>query len=279
MPAARLLFRCTGPEGQSHSVQVEIHGRGRRGRLRAEHLTEHEFQWFWEQGSATTERAYLEVDRLQVSGLSEAFETEVAVADFARQDASLLLPLWAGIPDADRGERLVRHALLDPSRFWRPGGIPDCAASDPAYRPGTREGCGGVWMMWNAMLGEGLIDYGHADEAADLFRRLMEDVVTSLRADNSFREAYHPDTHEGTGERDHIRGLAPLRLFLRLCGVRLINPHKLEISGRCVFSGPVVLHWRGLEVRRKGWHARITFPDGQAVEVDGEEPRMIEELR
>jgi len=133
-------------------------------------------------------------------------------------------------------------------------------------------------MMWNTMIGEGLIDYGYTDEAADLFRRLMQDVVASLRADHSFREAYHPETQEGVGERDHVRGLAPMGLFLRLCGVRLISPRKVEITGRCAFSGPVALHWRGLEVRRERQRARVVFPDGQEVEVDGGEPRVIEEL-
>jgi hypothetical protein len=39
------------------------------------------------------------------------------------------------------------------------------AARDAAYAPDNRDGSGGVWLMWNTMLGEGLIEYGYRAEA------------------------------------------------------------------------------------------------------------------
>jgi hypothetical protein len=277
-PSVRVLVRSSGTEGLSHAIKVFIHGRGRRGRHRVERLTEHHFQWFWEFGAGTTDKTYAEIERIEVRGLSDAFETELWVADYTRQDQTLLIPLWAGIPDSERAQRLVRETVLDPERYWRAYGIPSCSALDPSYAPDNRQGSGGVWMFWNTMLGEGLVDYGYLDEAADLVRRLMEATLHTLRVDKAFRQAYNADKPEGLGERDHLCGVAPVHLFLYVLGVRLISPRKVWIRGRNPFPWPVVLRWRGLRLECLIDRTVVTFPDGQLVEVEGEEPQIVEQI-
>lgn len=132
-------------------------------------------------------------------------------------------------------------------------------------------------MLWNAMLAEGLIEYGFLDEAAELLGRLMQNTVGSLRKDHAFHQAYHADRPEGLGERNHLAGLAPLDLFLKLIGVTLITPRKIRIRGRSPFSWPVTIRWRGLEVRRLEKHSMVVFPDGGRIELDGEEARLVEQ--
>ena len=277
-PSVRVLIRSIGTEGLSHAIKVFIHGRGRRGRHRVERLTEHHFQWFWEFGTGTTDKTYAEIERIEVRGLSDEFETELWVADYTRQDQTLLLPLWAGIPTPKRAERLVRKTLLDPERYWRTYGIPICSALDPSYAPDNRHGSGGVWMFWNSMLGEGLVDYGYLDEAAELVGRLIEATLHSLRVDKAFRQAYNADQPEGLGERDHLWGVAPVHLFLYVLGVRLISPQKVWIRGRNPFPWPVVLRWRGLRLECLSDRTIVTFPDGQLVEVVGDEPQIVEQI-
>jgi len=277
-PSVRVLIRSIGTEGLSHAIKVFIHGRGRRGRHRVERLTERHFQWFWEFGTGTTDKTYAEIERIEVRGLSDEFETELWVADYTRQDQTLLLPLWAGIPTPERAERLVRETLLDPERYWRTYGIPSCSALDPSYAPDNRNGSGGVWMFWNSMLGEGLVDYGYLDEAAELVGRLIEATLHSLRVDKAFRQAYNADQSEGLGERDHLWGVAPVHLFLYVLGVRLISPQKVWIRVCNPFPWPVVLRWRGLRLECLSDRTIVTFPDGQLVEVEGKEPQMVEQI-
>lgn len=273
----RVLIRSRGEEGKSHAVKVFIHGRGRRGPAGVERLTEYRFQWFWEFGTATSERTYAGIERIEVRGLSDAFETELWIADYSREDQTLFLPLWAGIPDQDRAEALVEQSLLDEARFWRPAGIPVCSARDPAYAADAHGGAGGVSMIWNSMFGEGLARYGFRKHAAELVSRLLDASVESLRKEHAFRESYNADEMEGLGSRAHIAGIAPFALFLDVLGVRLVSPRAVELVGFNPFPLPVTVSWRGLQVKRDEDRTWVTFPDGQVSIVEGQGKTLVQQ--
>ncbi len=278
-PAARLMVRTRGAEELPHAAVISIRGRGGRGRNRTDRMTENEFQWFWGQGTAASERTYTAIERIDVAGLTDDFATEIWTAATDRQDLSLLLPLWAGIPDGDRAERIIRRTLTDPKRYWRAHGLSLCSAQDPAFASSHHDGCGGVWMLWNTMLGEALVDCGFIPQAVDLVNRLMASVLHSLKSEGAFREAYDSDGQGGIGERDHLAGLAPLSLFLHTLGVDLIQPHKLRVARRNPFPWPVAIRWLGLEVRLPPEAPiQITFPDGQTIELPGDEAQEIEQV-
>jgi hypothetical protein len=274
----RILIRSAGPEEERHNAKVFIHGRGKRGRHRVEQLREKHFQWFSNIGNATSEKTYVEVERIEVTGFGNAFETVVSIADFTREDVNLLLPLWAGIPEPERAEVLVRETILDPERFWRPFGISGCSSLDPAYESANRQGASGIWMYWNMLLGEALLAYGYKSEAAGLIQNLMQAVISTLRKDKAFREVYHPELPEGSGERDHITGLAPLGLFLSCLGIHLINPDKFILSGDNPFPWPITVRWKGVEIRCYENRKEVLLPTGDQIEVQGEEQRQIEKI-
>jgi hypothetical protein len=278
-PPARLLVRVGASEGVSHAIQALIYGRDSMGEERMERLTERHFQWFWDYGTATSDHTHPYIERVEVRGLSSDFETELRTADYTRQDQSLLLPLWAGIPDAARADHLVRRTLLDEARYWRKFGVPICSAADPAFDPTDKTGSGGVRMLWNVMIGEGLLEYGYVAEAAGLVGRLMQACIHSLRADKSFHDSYNPDQAQGLGERNHISGVAPLSLFLKVLGVQLITPYKVRLRGTNPFEWPVEVSWMGLRVTREAERTHVTFPDGQSVVVEGEAPRLVEQVQ
>ncbi len=122
------------------------------------------------------------------------------------------------------------------------------------------------------------VDHGRIAQAVELVSRLMAAVLHSLRSDAAFREAYDADTLGGMGERDHQAGLAPLPLFLYTLGLDLITPHKLRVARRNPYPWPVSVRWLGLEVRMPPAGAiQITFPDGQTIELPGDEPQEIEQ--
>ena len=277
-PPVRVVVKALGPREARPALEVTLVGRGRRGRHRVETLKRSHVQWFFGVGTAVSDKLYTLLDRVEVRGLSEEFEVSVAVVDYTRQDQTLLLPLWAGLPDRQRAEALVRRTLLDPERYWRPYGLPNCSAQDPAYKPDNREGSGGVWMMWNTMLGEGLLTYGYRAEAAELIRRLMQAMLFTLKEEKVFREAYNADSLEGLGDRNYIWGVAPVALFMQTLGVRVIGPRKVYLEGRNPFPWPVTVRHKGLTVVRGLAATTVTFPSGHAATVTGEASQFVEDV-
>src|SRR3989304_3274044 len=135
-----------------------------------------------------------------------------------------------------------------------------CSAGDPAYRADGRDGSGGVFMIWNAMLAEGLLRYGYRREAAELFQRMMQGPLAALRADGAFRECYNADAPEGLGERNHVTGVPSLSTFLRVLGVRLISPRKVGIEGSNPFPWPGAVRRGGGRPRGSGGAGRRPPP-------------------
>jgi hypothetical protein len=275
---ARLLIRVEGPEGSAHQLQVAVHGQDAGGRRRVERIGVAHFQWFWDFGSATSELAFSSIDRLEVRGLSQDFETSIRRADLTRQDIMQLLPLWAGVPDLPRAEILVRHTLLDPNRFWRRFGVPAIPADDPDYGGSAARNENGVCLALNAMIGEGLLRYGFRREAAELNERIMEACIANLRREGGFRAGYSADEAAGYGERNDLGGLPCLDFFLQTVGIRLVTPYHVEVEGSNPFPWPVVVRWRGMTVRRQGSLTRVVFPDGQQADAIGEKSCRIEQV-
>jgi len=274
----RVQVQSVGSEGLKHHVKVFIHGRGKRGRHRVEQLREKHFHWFSNIGTATSEKTYVEIERIEVVGLSNEFETVVSIADFTREDVNLLLPLWAGIPESERAESLIRENILNPDHFWRPFGISTCPLSDPAYEISNRQGVGGISMYWNMLLGEALLAYGYKIEAAGLVQNLVQAVILTLQKDKAFREVYHPERPEGSGERDHISGLVPLGLFLDCLGIHLIKPDKFFLRGDNPFPWDVTMRWKGIEIQCLKDRKVVHFPSGERIEIAGEETQIIDKV-
>ncbi len=276
-PGGRILVKAIGPREACPALAVKVTGKGRRGPRHTETFRRTQVQWYWGIGTAVSEKTYAEVDRVEVSGLTEDFAVTVAVVDYSRQDLTLLLPLWAGLPDPARAASLVRRTLCDPQRYWRPYGLPSCSALDPAYKPDNCDGCGGVWMMWNSMLGEGLVAYGYRAEAAELVTRLMAATLFTLKNEKAFREAYNSDKLEGLGDRDSLGGVAPVQLFLKVVGVRLISPRRVFLEGHSPFPAPVTVRYKGVTIVKDAQTARVTFPSGRTVTVSDPAPQFVED--
>lgn len=274
----RLLIRCRGKAEKPPPIKLFIHGRGLRGKARVERMKASHFQWFSGFGTATSDKAYKEIERIEVQGLSNQFKTEIHIADYSRLDVSLFLPLWAGIPDQARADQLIAKTLLNHAYFWRENGIAGCSAKDPAYGKGGQNPSAGISMYWNLMIGEGLLNYGYRQEAAALVSKLMRITTHILRKENAFREIYDPDQQLGFGERNHLSGVSPLSLFLRVLGIRLISPTKLYLRGNNPFPNPVILRWKGLRVEFLDELAVVTFPDGGSVEIRGNDSQLVEQI-
>ncbi|MFM8320162.1 MAG: MGH1-like glycoside hydrolase domain-containing protein [Chloroflexota bacterium] len=268
----RLLINIRTDETIRRRPVIFIHGRSAGGRPRIERITDEQFRWTPGHGRLTGKYVYSWLERVEVHGLEPEDSLSLHSVGYDFQDHSLLLPLWAGTPRPARARQLVEETLTNPERYWRLYGIPACMAipldADPQI-------CGSVSMIWNTLIGEGLLRYNFKEQAAELLTRLMNAAVQSLKRERAFRRFYSAETGQGSGERHALSGLAPLSLFLDVLGVRLISASRVEVRGFNPFPRPVTVKYRGLTVLCHKEKTIVIFPDGQTVTVDDPQPRVI----
>lgn len=249
-----------------------VHGRSASGKPRIERITDEQIRWMPGWGRATGRYVYSALTRIEVLGLEPEDSIVISSVGYNYQDHSHLAPLWAGVPGEERARRLVQETITNPQRFKRPYGLP-ATVRPPEASDAALLGCAN--LPWNALVIEGLLQYGYREEAVDLLTRLMKAVTQSLKHEAAFRRYYHVESGQGVGERNALNGLTPLGLFLDVLGVRLISPRKVGVSGFNPFPLPVTVKYRGLTVLRQKDKTVVIFPDGQTVTVTDSTPQVV----
>ncbi len=84
------------------------------------------------------------------------------------------LPLWAGVPDRTRADRLIER-LRDPDTFGLDHPVPSVPRNAPQFRP-VRYWKGPSWVNTNWMIIEGLAGYGELELAEEIRRRTLNMV-------------------------------------------------------------------------------------------------------
>jgi len=268
----RLLFHVKSADDRQRQVNIFIHGMGASGSHRVESISESDFQWYLGRGNVTSKRVYQEVEHIQIEGLSSEDQVTVRVVDLTLQDQTLLLPLWAGIPDQNRAEILVNHTIKDETRFWHAHGIP---AFVHHHTDNDIDACHNIHIPWNNLIGEGLVKYGYLEEAVTLFSRLMAAIVENLKKNQAFFQHYHSQTGKGIGELHALSGLPPLGLFLKILGVNILSSKRVFLKGHNPFPWPVTVKFRGLTILRESKQTKITFPGGQTAVIRNPKPRIV----
>ncbi len=238
----------------------------------AEVINGHRFQWHSGGMVATSQQVYVRVGRVKVSGLNQKDKVIVRAVDLTSEDHTLLLPLWAGVPDPQRAQSLIGRTILDAKRFDRPFGIPAL----PALPDPQAETVGmSVHLPWNQLIGEGLLAYGFRAEAARLTAHLMTAAIQSLKQTHAFYQRYHAEHGAGIGERNALNGFAPVGLFLQSLGVTVISPWRVRLEGKNLFPWPVTLKYKGLVIERGLEETVITFPNGESTSVTDTNPVIV----
>jgi hypothetical protein len=268
----RLLINIRTDAAIRRHPLIFVHGKSATGNRRVERLQDEQFRWTPGNGRLTGRYVYQSLERLEIYGLEEEDQIELSSVGYDFQDASALLPLWAEIPSTERAQKLVEDTLTNAQRFWRPYGIVSCPQPPDGDQAGI---CSSVNLLWNRLIGEGLVKYGFREQAAELMARLMNGIIQNLKSEGAFRQQYHAESGQGMGERNALQGLAPLGLFMEILGVRLISSQRVALSGTNPFPWPVTVKYRGLTVLRQKEKSVVIFPDGQAVTVTDPAPRIV----
>jgi hypothetical protein len=212
------------------------------------------------------------VEHIQIEGIGSEDQVTVRVIDFTIQDHTLLLPLWAGIPDQTRAKKLVKHTIADETRFWHAYGIPAFVHDHTDLDLDT---CHNIHLPWNNLIGEGLVKYGYQEEAVKLFTRIMTAIVKNLKNNKAFFQYYHSQTGQGIGEQNALSGLPPLGLFLDILGIQILSSRRVFLNGHNPFPMPITVKFRGLTILRESKQTKITFPGGQTAVIRNPKPRIV----
>ncbi len=268
-PANRLILRVIGGKDHAPRVSAVIEGIDVKGNAISETVPTVAFAWYYGMGAAVSEHVFSQVNYVKFEGVSRVYSVEISTVDLTRDNQTLLVPLWAKVINQERAALLVK-AITDPARYWRTYGMPVCPADDPVFAANNDGGSGGVWLLWNTMIIEGLLHYGYHAEAATLFSRIMDAQVKSLKSDHAFREIYNSETGEGMGDLDELGGVIPLQLVMQMIGVRFVNARKVWTGGPFAFPSPVKVTQFGIEVTRSAKEITIRFPSGYTATVGAE---------
>ncbi len=200
----RLQLNLVSSEDNTHAVTLRLIGTSPEGSI-VEEISPRRWTWFGHQARSTSQMLFNSLAEIEVAGAAEKDRISVERVDTRQRDISLFLPLWAGLCSQPQAKKMVEKALF--GSYMLPYGPPLCRREKDGEGPASLNG---VSPLWASLVGEGLIAYGFRKEAAELFTRTMDGITVSLKRLNSFREYYDAETGQPVGERNHLRGLAPV---------------------------------------------------------------------
>jgi hypothetical protein len=263
----RLAVQLQTTEERTYALTINIYGFTAGGET-CETLSAHSFSWMGKHARATTQNTFLALKRVEAIGVGEEDQVHILAADYTQEDASLLLPLWAGVPEAELAHQAIEDTLQN--RYLLDYGIPPCPQKflPQEELPGLHSALSSALLPWNQLIGEGLLRYGYRELAAGLVTRLMSAVVASLKNHQDFRQYYHAETGLAAGERGHLHGLAPLGLFLQTLGIRQFGPKEILLDGFNPFPWIINVQYRKVLLTFYPDKTEIQFPGGQKVTID-----------
>jgi len=267
-PQRVVICLQTGDE-PAREVAITLRGLGARGKV-SEEITARQMDWLPGCGRVVSQTLFTTLETIEVRGLPDEIPGILRTPDYQQEDLSLLLPLWAGIPTPERAGVMIRKALQ--GRYLQPWGLPICPPTDRPAEP-VELAC--VSMIWNQLLGEGLLRYGYRAEAADLTARLLNGAAAALRQVHGFRGLLHAETGEPLGEANRLRGLPPVGLFLQTAGLLHLAPEQVILQNSIGFSAPITVQYRGMRIVLKSADSTVTFARGQTLTVSGPDPHRV----
>jgi hypothetical protein len=231
-------------------------------------------QFHWRSGGmvATSQQVHEKIGRIQIKGVDAKDKVIIHRPDYTGEDHTLMLPLWAGVPDIQQAQVMIGRNILNAERFDRPFGIPACPSVPNAEADAALSS---VYLPWNQLICEGMLAYGFRQEAARLVVHLMTGVILNLKQKRAFYQRYHAETGLGLGERNAVSGLAPVGLFLQVLGVQVLSSTSVRLEGDNPFPWPVTVQYRGLKIVRGLDRTEVRFPNGKSVVVDDPAPCIV----
>ena len=269
----RPTIRIESQDEITHPANLFIHGIGVNGTHRVEHLSAGQIHWQHQYGYLTSAYAYNSIEHIEINGILPEDTVTVRSVNYSFKDQTLLFPLWAGIPSKERAKILVNLSIMNKKKFLGPCGLrPWIDLQETDQIP---EEFHGLHLPWTALILEGLLHYGEINKAAELFVRFLKPVSKALEKNLILYQSYHNETGRPIGIQNYISGLIPVGLFLKILGVKIINPFTIELSGNNPFPHSVTIRYQGLTIIKQEKRTIVVFPDRQTITVENNQHQRL----
>jgi putative isomerase len=107
------------------------------------------------------------------------------------------LPLWCGAASRIQAEATLAH-LQDDDSFKAPYGVRTLSRAEPMFSLDAScnpsNWLGPIWIMANYFVWQGLLRYGHAEEADQLADKTIRLLAQDIRQSGAIHEYYDPET-------------------------------------------------------------------------------------
>lgn len=254
-PARRLQILLYSQSSATQMSLIRIHGNTPHGKV-IEELGPRQFHWLQGLGRATSRNVFTTIERLEILQFHSEDTGILRTIDYTQEDISLLLPLWATIPDPPRAEKIIRHTLLE--RYHTACGF--ATLPSPAQA--------GVMPIWNALLGEGLLAYGLRAQAAELCTTLLTAALPALRQTSAFRSPLCTQQMPVTStEANALNTLPPLGLFLKTLGLQQISANSVILQNFSPFLRPITVQYQGTKVTFRPNVSEVAFPGAELITI------------
>ncbi len=249
---ARLIVEIEGGVDHTPKLTLTVEGSAPSGEPVRERVDQDAFVWQTGRGFYTTQAVFARIDRVGCEGLVRVYRLHVHTPDLSGHDITHLLPLWSAAIDPEQAA-----ALIEDVRTTTEPAVTQPLSAEP---------------LWVTLIGEGALEYGYVEDAAQLLRRLLDRQIETLKAERSFRASYSADRARALAEDGQSLGLIPHHLLLRALGVRIVSKTKVWTGGAFAWSAPVTVRQHGVLVRRKPKGTTIHFPSGSVIELAADAP-------
>ena len=265
----RIQLKLVPFEENTPVVTLRLIGTSAEGEV-VEEINPRRWTWSSHQARSTSQTLFCGLTEIEVTGAAPNDLILIERVNAQQRDISLFLPLWAGLCTQPQAKNMVEKALI--GTFMLPYGAPICHLELKSANPASLNG---VSPQWISLVGEGLLGYGYRKEAAELFTRTMDGITASIKGFTSFREYYNAETGLPIGERNHLRGLAPVGLFLKLVGIQKLAQREVILTNFNPFPWPVTVQYLGTTVVSRLAEAVVTFSTGESICVSGPGPHRV----
>ena len=247
-PPARLNISLKSDIWINLSAGLRVLGTDGQGGSISEKIEPNEIFRLPTQSHATTQAVYSRFDGIHGLGAVTGSAT-VYACELQQSDISQLVGWERPTTETDLPEWAAANNFR--CRF----GLPTQLSSETGAEAKVN-------VAWNCLVIEHFIRIGEKKLAFDLLSRLLLGFAEVLKREHVVMESFMSGTALGCGNRNSLHGLLPPLLLLELAGIQIINELKVNISGENPFPWPVIVRYKGLEVRREGKNTTIQFPDG-----------------
>ncbi|MEA4910435.1 MAG: hypothetical protein VB089_22630, partial [Anaerolineaceae bacterium] len=263
----RLQIRVETLEQATRPVSLRLSGT-RNGEAYTEQVTPLQIAWSNLRGDYTTQGLFQSLEIVEITGIKKGDRVLVSTIDYTQHDISTFLPLWAHVPTPAEAGAIIQRSLLP--QFGYPPGL-----GHIPHKALTRQSAARIPLVWNQLLGEALLHYGFQAQAAALVEKIMTGIIAQLVTTQSFHDYIPADGSPPSGERNSLRGLAPVGLFLETLGIHRLTDRQVVIQGSNPFPWPVTVQYQGTTIVRAQDEAHVTFYNGSTISVKGDGPHRV----